>query len=48
MPNSLFDLENSRSKSWPRSNLMVTFEALRSINMFAFCFVAIGPFLFEI
>ena len=24
--NSIFDLENSRSKSWPRSNLMVTFE----------------------
>ena len=25
--NSIFDLENSRSRSWPRSNLMVTFEA---------------------
>ena len=25
--NSIFDLENSRSSSWPRSNLMVTFEA---------------------
>ena len=25
--NSIFDLENTRSKSWPRSNLMVTFEA---------------------
>ena len=24
--NSLFDLENSRSRSWPRSNPMVTFE----------------------
>ena len=24
--NSIFDLENARSKSWPRSNLMVTFE----------------------
>ena len=24
--NSIFDLENSRSRSWPRSNLMVTFE----------------------
>ena len=24
--NSIFDLENSRSKSWPRSNSMVTFE----------------------
>ena len=46
--NSIYDLENSRSKSWPRSNLMVTFEALSSINMFAFRFVAIGPFLAEI
>ena len=26
--NSIVDLENSRSRSWPRSNLMVTFEAL--------------------
>ena len=25
--NSIFDLENSRSRSWPRQNLMVTFEA---------------------
>ena len=25
--NSIFDLENSRSRSWPRSHLMVTFEA---------------------
>ena len=24
--NSIFDLKNSRSRSWPRSNLMVTFE----------------------
>ena len=24
--NSVFDLENSRSRSWPRSNPMVTFE----------------------
>ena len=24
--NSIFDLENSRSRSWPRSNPMVTFE----------------------
>ena len=24
--NSIFDLENSRSRLWPRSNLMVTFE----------------------
>ena len=28
MANSIFDLgKNSRSRSWPRSNLMVTFEA---------------------
>ena len=27
---------------------MATFKALRSIDMFAFCFVAIGPFLAEI
>ena len=32
--NSIIDLENSRSKSWPRSNPMVTFEALDSIDMF--------------
>ena len=37
-----------RSMSWSRSNLMVTFEALSSIDMFAFRFVAIGPFLAEI
>ena len=46
--NSMFDLENSRSRSWPRSNLIVTFEALRSIDMFAFCFMTIAPFLAEI
>ena len=46
--NSIFDLENSRSRSWPRSNPMVTFEVLRSINMFAFRFVAIALFLAEI
>ena len=46
--NSIFDLENSRSRSWPRLNLMVTFEALGSIDMFAFRFLAIGPFLAEI
>ena len=46
--NSIFDLENSRSRSWPRSHLMVTFEAWGSIDMFAFRFVAIGPFLAEI
>ena len=43
--NSIFDLENWRSRSWPRSNPTVTFEALRSTNMFAFCFVAIKSFL---
>ena len=43
--NSIFDLENSRSRSWPRSSLMVIFEALSSIDMFAFLFVAIRPFL---
>ena len=53
--NSIFDLENSSSRSWPRSNLilprsnlMVTFDVLRSIDMFAFHFVAIAPFLAEI
>ena len=46
--NSIFDLENSRSRSWPRSNLMVTFEVLRSIDMFALRFVAIAPFFAEI
>ena len=46
--NSIFDLENSRSRSWPRSNPMVTFEVLGSIDMFAFRFVAIAPFFAEI
>ena len=46
--NSIFDIENSRSRSSPRSNLMVTFEVLRSISMFAFRFVAIVPFFAEI
>ena len=46
--NSIFDLENSRSRSWPRSNPMVTFEPQSSIDMRAFRFVAIGPFLAEI
>ena len=48
MGNSIFDLEISRSRSWPRSHPVVTFEALRSIDMFAFRFMAIGPFLAEI
>ena len=37
----MFDFENSRSRSWPRSNLSW-------IDMFVFCFMAIGPFLTEI
>ena len=41
--NSILDLENSRSRSWPRSNPMVTFEALSPIDMFAFRFMAIRP-----
>ena len=31
--NSIFDLENSRSRSWPRSNPVVTFEALGLIDI---------------
>ena len=46
--NFIFDLEYSRSRSWPRSKSMVTFEALRSIDMFVFHFGAIPPFLAEI
>ena len=34
-------LKIQRSRSWPRSNLVVTFEALSSIDMFAFRFVEI-------
>ena len=44
----IFDLDNARSRSWPRSNVMVTFEAYSSIDMFAFLFMAIGQFLAEI
>ena len=36
------------SRSWPRSNPLVTFEVWSSIDMFAFRFVAIGPLLAEI
>ena len=36
--NSIFDLENSRSRSWPRSNLMVTFEALEFNQYVCFSF----------
>ena len=46
--NPIFDLENSRPRSWPRSNSMVTVEAYSSIEMFAFRFMVIGPFLAEI
>ena len=46
--NSIFDLESTKSRSWPRSNPMVIFEALRSIDMLAFRFVAITPLLAEI
>ena len=42
--NSIFDLGNTRSRSWSRSKPMVTFEPQSSIDMFAFRFVAIGPF----
>ena len=37
-----------RSRLWSRSNPLVTFEAWGSIDMFAFRFVAIAPFLAEI
>ena len=36
--NSIFDIENSRSMSWPRSNLMVTFEALAFNRYVCFSF----------
>ena len=41
--NSIFDFENSRSRSRPRSNPMVTFEAKSSIDMCAFHLVSIRP-----
>ena len=37
-----------RSQLWSSSNPLVTFEAWSSIDMFAFRFVALGPFLSEI
>ena len=43
--NSIFDLDNSRSRSWPRSNPLVTLEAWSSIDMFDLRFVAIAPLL---
>ena len=36
--NFIFDLENSRSRSWPRSNLIVTFEALEFNRYVCFSF----------
>ena len=46
--NSIFDLENARSRSWQRSKPIVTFEPHSSIDMFAIRFLAMGPFLAEI
>ena len=45
---SQLTLKIQRLRSLPRSNSMVTFEAQSSIDMFAFCFMAIGTFLAEI
>ena len=42
--NSIFNLENARSMSWPRSKPMVTLEALSSIDMFAFVSWQLGHF----
>ena len=36
--NSIFDLENSRSRSWPRSNMMVTFEPFEFNRYVCFSF----------
>ena len=36
-----------RSRLWSTSNPLVTLEAWSSIDMFAFRFVTIGPFLSE-
>ena len=36
--NSISDLENSRSRSWPKSNLMVTFDALAFNRYVCFSF----------
>ena len=46
--NSIFEVENSGLRSWPKSNPMVTFESQSSIDMLGFRFVAIGPFFGEI
>ena len=45
---SHLSLKIQRSRLWSRSNPLVTVEAWSSIDMFAFRFVAIGPFLAEI
>ena len=44
----MFDLQNSKVKVMVKVNPLVTFEACCSIDMFAFRFVAIRPFLAEI
>ena len=41
-------LKIQKSRLWPRSNPLVTFEALSSIDVFAFHFVAIGQLWVEI
>ena len=41
-------LKIQMSRSSPRSNPLITFEAWSSIDMFVFRFVAIGPLLVEI
>ena len=45
--NSIHDLENSRSRSWSISKLIGHISG-QEFNQYAFCFVAIGPFLAEI
>ena len=46
--NSIFDLVISKSRSWPRSNPMVTFWGLEFNRHVCFCFVAAGPILAKI
>ena len=43
-----FDLQNSKVTVKVNFKPLVTFEAWSSVDMFAFRFVAIGPFLAEI
>ena len=38
--NSIFDLEKSRSRSWPRSNPMVTFEPYGRVQSISLLFVS--------